>query len=66
MALASLVQDLLMLAVPHGGQEVARRNAWASMSAGSARARGRREADEAMAVALATAARRGARHSTGS
>ena len=46
-----LSQFLLALA-PHGGQRVARRNAWASMSTDSARARARREADAAMAVAL--------------
>ncbi len=53
MALASLVQDLLLVALPAGGQSAARRNAWAAMSEGSARARGRREADRAMEEAAA-------------
>ncbi len=44
--------DLLLLAVPHGGQLTARRNAWASMSEGAARARGRRDADAAMDQAI--------------
>jgi len=43
-------RDLLLLALPHGGQLTARRNAWASMSEGSARAR--RDAAQAMAVAI--------------
>ena len=45
-------RDLLLFALPHGGQMTARRNAWASMSEGSARARARRDAAQAMAVAV--------------
>lgn len=48
------VQSLALLAVPHGGQRMARRNAWASMSAEAAWARSRREAELAMQRALAT------------
>ena len=51
MTLVPLLQDLVLLALPAGGQGTARRNAWASMSAGSARSRGRREAEAAMAAA---------------
>jgi len=43
--------SLLLFAVPHGGQQAARRNAWASMSPDAARARGRREAEAAFAHA---------------
>ena len=50
------IEGLALLALPHGGQQVARRNAWASMAADSARARARREADAAMTVAVSTAA----------
>jgi len=49
------IEGLALLAVPHGGQQVARRNAWASMAADSARARARREADAALSVAAADA-----------
>jgi hypothetical protein len=45
------VQTLAMTLVPHGGQGVARRNAWAAMSADATLARSRREADQAMAHA---------------
>jgi hypothetical protein len=51
------VQQLTLLALPHGGQQAARRNAWASMAADSARARARREADAAMDRAVAVADR---------
>jgi hypothetical protein len=47
------VQQLTLLALPHGGQQAARRNAWASMAADSTRARARREADLAMTLAVA-------------
>ena len=57
MALASLVQNLILAAVPAGGQAAARQNAWASMSAGSARNRDRRQAEAAMAVAVERAQR---------
>jgi hypothetical protein len=46
-------QSTLLIVFPHGGQNLARRNAWASMSVDAARARARREA----AVAVARAAR---------
>jgi hypothetical protein len=50
-ALPSLVQDLLLVALPAGGQKAARRNAWSAMSADASRARGRREAEAALALA---------------
>ena len=46
---ASLTTTVLLTALPHGGQRTARRNAWASTSSDATRARGRREADAAMA-----------------
>jgi hypothetical protein len=45
------ITQLVLTLAPHGGQRVARRNAWAAMSTDSARARARREADAAMAIA---------------
>ena len=51
------VEGLVLLALPHGGQQAARRNAWASMAADSARARARREADAAMNRVVASAGR---------
>ena len=51
------VEGLVLLALPHGGQQAARRNAWAAMAADSARARARREADLAMNRAVAAADR---------
>ena len=51
------VEGLVLLALPHGGQQSARRNAWASMAADSARARARREADAAMNRVVASAGR---------
>lgn len=53
MAIPSLVQDLLLVALPTGGQRTARRNAWAGMSADAERARALREAQAAMAAAVA-------------
>jgi hypothetical protein len=47
------VESVALMLLPHGGQRSARTNAWASMSEDSARARGRREADAAMARAVA-------------
>ena len=50
----SLAQQLLSLVdvlAPHGGQRVARRNAWAAMSQDAVRARARREADAALSLA---------------
>ena len=41
----------LLLAVPHGGQRVARRNAWAGVAEGLDRARAHREAQVAVDVA---------------
>ena len=51
------VQSLALFALPHGGQRAARRNAWASMSAESAWARSRREADLALQRAISASAR---------
>lgn len=53
MAIPSLVQDLLLVALPSGGQRTARRNAWAGVSADAARARALRDAQAAMAAAVA-------------
>ena len=50
-----VLQSLALELTPNGGQAVARRNAWASMSEGSARARGRRDASLAMDRAIARA-----------
>ena len=50
---ASRLQDLTLVLLPHGGQRSARRNAWAAMSADAALARGRREAEVAVAAAAA-------------
>lgn len=47
-ALTKAAQLVVLLALPHGGQQVARRNAGASMSENSAWARTRREAIAAM------------------
>ena len=52
MAFPSLVQDLILCALPQGGQRTARRNAWAGMSADAARSRATREAEAAMAAAV--------------
>jgi hypothetical protein len=56
MALPS-IQQLLMIAFPHGGQGHARRNAWAGMAQDASVARARREADLAMAAAVDRARR---------
>ncbi len=47
--------SMALTMLPHGGQRSARKNAWASMSECSARARSRREADAAMDRAVAIA-----------
>ena len=47
-----LAQSAVLLVLPHGGQQAARRNAWAGMAADSARGRARREADAAMTAAV--------------
>ncbi len=52
------LQSLVLLAVPHGGQAGARRNAWAGMSADAARGRERRQAESALAAADVRAYRR--------
>ena len=57
MALAPFLQDLLLAALPSGGQSVARRNARAAVSQDAALARGRRDAR----IALAAAERRARR-----
>ncbi len=44
-------------AFPHGGQKVARRNAWAGMTADAAMAKDRQEADTALALAQRTKVR---------
>jgi hypothetical protein len=46
------VQSLALLALPHGGQRVARQNAWASMSTDATWARTRLEAFVAMNRAI--------------
>jgi hypothetical protein len=45
-------QSALLLLLPHGGQNLARRNAWASVSVDAGRARARREAAAAMSAAV--------------
>ena len=45
------VGSLLLRVLPQGGQGVARRNAWAGMSADARRARERRQAEAALAAA---------------
>ena len=52
----SFTQGLLLTVLPHGGQHVARRNAWAGMAADASRARARREAEVALSLAGAVAA----------
>ena len=49
---ARTVQSLALLALPHGGQRVARQNAWAATSAEAAWARSRREAELALQRAV--------------
>ncbi|MBK5305332.1 MAG: hypothetical protein JJD92_01445 [Frankiaceae bacterium] len=46
------VQSAALLALPHGGQRIARRNAWVATSAEAAWARNRREAELALQRAL--------------
>jgi hypothetical protein len=55
---ASTSQAAFLLVLPNGGQNLARRNAWGSMSVDATRARARREA----ALAFAEAARTAAHH----
>jgi len=53
---ASSSQAALLIVLPHGGQNLARRNAWASMSVDADRARARNEAAAALARAAHTTA----------
>ena len=46
------LEGLALFALPHGGQQAARRNAWASMAEDATRARARREADAALTAAV--------------
>lgn len=48
---ASHSQSALLFLLPHGGQNLARRNAWASVAVDATRARARREAAAAVAGA---------------
>lgn len=48
----STAQSAVLVLLPHGGQNLARRNAWVALSAGVARARSRDEADAAMSRAV--------------
>ena len=50
MPLSSLLQDILLALAPAGGQQTARRNAWAGMSRDAAASRDRREAEAAVAA----------------
>lgn len=50
--LLALGQAAVMAALPHGGQRIARRNAWAGTSADSARGRAQREAEAAVDAAV--------------
>lgn len=52
------LQGLALTLLPHGGQRSARRNAWSAMSADSALARSRREAEVAVAAAALRTAQR--------
>ena len=47
-------QSTLLFLLPHGGQTLARRNAWASMSVDAGRARARRAAAAALTRAAAS------------
>ncbi|MCU1691704.1 MAG: hypothetical protein JWM64_795 [Frankiales bacterium] len=47
-----MLQTLVAVLLPSGGQLHARRNAWAAMSEGAVRARATRDADAAMAEAV--------------
>ena len=61
MSLRRTAQSLVLLLLPHGGQQTARRNAWAGMVADSARARSSREAQAALDRAALRSARTAAR-----
>ena len=51
---SSTSQSALLFLLPHGGQNLARRNAWASMAVDAGRARARHEADAALSHAAAS------------
>ncbi len=44
----TLARNIFMIALPHGGQGAARRNAWAGMSRDAALGRARTEAETAL------------------
>ncbi len=46
-------RSAVLFLLPHGGQRIARRNAWAAMSFDAGRARSRQEAADAMSRAVA-------------
>jgi hypothetical protein len=50
---SSSSQSVLLFVLPHGGQNLARRNAWASMATDATQARARREAAIALSAAVA-------------
>ena len=52
---AAHLQSLVLTAVPHGGQRLARRNAWSAMSDDAVHARARRDAEQAMTRAATMA-----------
>ena len=54
--LTAVAQAAFLAVLPAGGQDLARRNAWAARSSDAVRARGRREADVAVRAAQARAA----------
>ena len=54
---ASFGCEVLLAALPHGGQQGARRNAWAAMVDDHARSKMRREAERVTAEAQARAAK---------
>jgi hypothetical protein len=53
---AASSQAAFLVVLPNGGQNLARHNAWVSMSADATRARARREAAQAMAQSARIAA----------
>jgi hypothetical protein len=55
---AAAAELLVLTVLPHGGQQVSRRNAWAAMATDTARARARREAATAMQAAVDAASAR--------
>ena len=57
MTIPSLLQHLVLTALPAGGQRTARRNAWAGRSYDAARSRARREAEAALAAAAVRSGR---------